>query len=227
MRNEICQPPQEIADHVLWLVPAMQSGDLMAVLGMGPLKSGFQYTEADLDLLVETADHIGLVIYLHNQTPADKDPIALVTVDLRSDEMNLQPKSEELFTSLTSHPDPQFVKMVEEGLRNLSDCISLGQSSLPEHLGAMGETHIEKGKAVQQKLMQAIEMLRPAQELPKDPIPREWHSYVVLHDAYWKGIPNQDIMSKLYISEGTFHRTRRAAIRSVARVLLEKKQCVP
>ena len=56
-----------------------------------------------------------------------------------------------------------------------------------------------------------------------EPVPREWHSYVVLHDAYWERIPNQDIMSKLYISEGTFHRTRRAAVRSVARALLEKK----
>jgi predicted DNA-binding protein (UPF0251 family) len=46
---------------------------------------------------------------------------------------------------------------------------------------------------------------------------------MVLHDAYWERIPNHEIMSKLYISEGTFHRTRRAAVRSVARALLEKK----
>jgi hypothetical protein len=111
---------------------------------------------------------------------------------------------------------------VEDGLRNLPDYISLGQSSLPELLGVSGDTHIEKGKAVQQQLIQAIEMLRPAKDLPKGPLPREWHSYIILHDAYRTGIPNQDIMSKLYISEGTFHRTRRAAIRSVARALLEK-----
>jgi hypothetical protein len=32
---------------------------------------------------------------------------------------------------------------------------------------------------------------------------------------------NREIMSQLYISEGTFNRTRRAAIRSVARLLGE------
>jgi hypothetical protein len=32
---------------------------------------------------------------------------------------------------------------------------------------------------------------------------------------------NREIMSRLYISEGTFNRTRRAAIRSVARMLEE------
>jgi hypothetical protein len=95
---------------------------------------------------------------------------------------------------------------------------------LPEHLGVTGLTHIEKGKAVQQQLMQAIDALRPAQDCPGESIPREWHSYVVLHDAYWERIPNHDIMSKLYISEGTFHRTRRAAVRSVARVLLERRK---
>jgi hypothetical protein len=34
-------------------------------------------------------------------------------------------------------------------------------------------------------------------------------------------ISNRDIMLKLFISEGTFNRTRRAAIRSVARTLGE------
>jgi hypothetical protein len=50
---------------------------------------------------------------------------------------------------------------------------------------------------------------------------------VVLHDAYWDRVSNHDIMSKLYISEGTFHRTRRAAVRSVARALLEKRSAGP
>ena len=68
-----------------------------------------------------------------------------------------------------------------------------------------------------------IEVLRPAQACPREPIPRDWYSYMVLHDAYREGIPNNDNMSKLYISEGTFHRTRRAAVRSVARVFLETR----
>jgi len=119
--------------------------------------------------------------------------------------------------------DPGFVSLVEQGLRNLTDCIALGRSSLPAELRVSGETHIEKGKAVQQRLLGAIETLRPVQDPSKDPPPRDCYSYIVLHDAYWEGVPNRDIMSKLQISEGTFHRTRRAAVRAVARSLLEEQ----
>jgi len=44
---------------------------------------------------------------------------------------------------------------------------------------------------------------------------------VILHDAYVDEIQNRDIMNKLYISEGTFNRTRRTAITSLARTLAE------
>ena len=82
-------------------------------------------------------------------------------------------------------------------------------------------THIERGKAVQEVLIKAIEKLRPLSPILRDPPPREWYPYLILYDAYLEEIPNRDIMSKLYISEGTFNRTRRAAIRSVARALGE------
>jgi hypothetical protein len=45
-----------------------------------------------------------------------------------------------------------------------------------------------------------------------------------LHDAYVLGELNRDIMSKLYISEGTFNRTRRRAVRGVAKALQEMEQ---
>ncbi|HLO33471.1 MAG TPA: hypothetical protein VK249_30265 [Anaerolineales bacterium] len=224
--NDIYQPSPEIANSVAWVVPAFRSGDLVAILGIGPLKSSLQYTENDLDLLIEAADRIGIITYLHSHKPVHKDRLKPIAFEVQSYETNLQVRSEELLTTLITNPDPQFVKMVENGLRNLTDFIDLGQSSLTEYLGVPGETHIEKGKAVQQQLMQAIEVLRPAQDCPGEPIPREWHSYMVLHDAYWERIPNHEIMSKLYISEGTFHRTRRAAVRSVARVLLERRKTV-
>jgi DNA-directed RNA polymerase specialized sigma24 family protein len=46
----------------------------------------------------------------------------------------------------------------------------------------------------------------------------------VLYDAYLLGEPNREIMSKLYISEGTFNRTRRRAIRALAKALLEMER---
>jgi DNA-binding CsgD family transcriptional regulator len=49
-----------------------------------------------------------------------------------------------------------------------------------------------------------------------------WYSYIVLHDAYVEGVPNREIMARLYISEGTFNRTRRIALRALARLLIEE-----
>jgi len=73
----------------------------------------------------------------------------------------------------------------------------------------------------------AIEKLNPVEtSIPGDPIPLEWHAYLVLYDAYVGDKPNRDIMSQLYISEGTFNRTRRSAIRSIARVIGEMETAI-
>jgi hypothetical protein len=70
-------------------------------------------------------------------------------------------------------------------------------------------------------LAEAIEKLKPEGKLPPDPPPAEWYAYLILHNAYLEDIPNRDIMARLYISEGTFNRTRRAALRAVTRTLEE------
>jgi hypothetical protein len=70
-------------------------------------------------------------------------------------------------------------------------------------------------------VLEALERMRPNPEFPSEPYPREWYPYVILHDAYVDEIQNRDIMNKLYISEGTFNRTRRTAITSLARTLAE------
>jgi len=82
-------------------------------------------------------------------------------------------------------------------------------------------TTLDRGKAVQDVLLEAMEKLRLAGETSRDPPPREWYPYLILHDAYLEEKPNRDIMLDLYISEGTFNRTRRAAVRSVTRTLGE------
>jgi hypothetical protein len=116
---------------------------------------------------------------------------------------------------------------VEDALQNVCDCAYLGDSPLVnlKQVGALlngkSLTHIDKGKAVYQVVSAAVEKLRPEPAAPKDPVPRAWYPYMILHDAYFEGLPNRDILLKLYISEATFHRTRRSAIRSVTRVLSE------
>jgi hypothetical protein len=52
-------------------------------------------------------------------------------------------------------------------------------------------------------------------------LPREWYAYTILHDAYVEDRLAREIMAKLYISEGTYYRMRRHALRGVTRAMLE------
>jgi predicted DNA-binding protein (UPF0251 family) len=144
-----------------------------------------------------------------------------LAAELQSGEAGWQKGAKELEALFGSGPDAEFVRAVEDGLRNLSDYTKLGQSGMASRLSVAGSTHIERSKSIRQRVIQAIDSLRPAAQRPGEPLPREWHSYVILHDAYVEDVPNREIMARLYISEGTFNRVRRKAIRAVARSLLE------
>lgn len=224
--EDISTPAADLTRKIAWLAPSFEAGDQVAVIGLGHSKTRFQYSIDDLDLLAEAADRVGTIVYLYSQQPREADRLVQIVSDFQMREASLRQESDELITTLVTKPDPEFVQMVEDGLRHLSDFVTLGQFPLSENLGVPGETIIERGKAVQQQLIRAVEMLRPDKPRPEEPLPREWYSYVVLHDAYIKEVPNRQIMARLYISEGTFNRTRRKALRGVARFLLEKKGSV-
>jgi hypothetical protein len=136
-------------------------------------------------------------------------------------------KVDDLVLAITDNPAADFVKIVEDDLRHLFDYTLLGESALIGQLGIAGDSHLERGKALYTLLLAALEALRPAGPRPREPIPRLWFNYVVLYDAYVESVPNREIMARLYISEGTFNRTRRNALRSLARLLLEKRQATP
>jgi hypothetical protein len=219
--EELCHPAAQSLKSIDWIAPAFESGEQVAVIGILPPKAKIQYSPDDLDLLVEAADRIGTIVYLQGDRHAEVGQKP-GTGDSPSHESDLRAKSDELITTLVNNPDPEFVKIVEEGLRNLADVVNLGQSPLTTYLRTNHATQIERGKAVQQHLNRAIEMLKPEKPRPPEPLPREWYSYVVLHDAYVEDVPNREIMARLYISEGTFNRSRRHALRGVARFLLEE-----
>jgi hypothetical protein len=121
-------------------------------------------------------------------------------------------------------------RQVELALRNLHDYAYLADlpladlrlvrdcSDIPEY-GMNSFVH--RGKALSSVLTEAVVRLKPDQGDPPDAPPRSWYPYLLLSKAYLEGISNRDIMSQLYISEGTFNRTRRAAIQFVARILEE------
>ena len=153
-------------------------------------------------------------------------PVAGSAAKVEAREPGLQPGAQEFIAAMELQLDGNFERKVEQGLRHLSEYAWLGQSELAAELLVEGANHIQRGKAVRAALLGAIESLRPAAALPNGAhcMPREWHSYTILYDAYVEDVPNRDIMSRLYISEGTFHRRRREALRAVARALLEARR---
>lgn len=221
--DDLHLPPAALIEQVAWLAPAFSGGEQVAVVGLGTRWSRGKYSEGDLDLLGETADWVGRVVRAHWQEQDTRQRLTSLTAEAQSSAQHLQAEAAGLMTAVDVNPDSRFLGWVEDALRNLVDYPTLGQSPLPVLLGVQGSTHIESGKAVRECLAQAIDRLRPAGPRPAEPLPREWHSYAILHDAYMQDVPNREIMAQLYISEGTFHRTRRKALRAVARNLLELK----
>jgi len=80
---------------------------------------------------------------------------------------------------------------------------------------------LDLGRVTHQVLVEAIEKFKPAEPKPLRGSWREWYPYMILHEAYVKDRPNREIMAELNISEGSFNRTRRAAILALTRLLDE------
>jgi len=204
---------------IVWLAPVLEGLLQVAIIGIGKPKARMSYSSDDLELFGELTDQIGTLVSLNNLK-------SLQTPDTFTEGADLNESTNEMVLAISSNPDSEFVKVVEDGLRHLTDYIALGQSPLAEQLDVTAASHIERGKHLSAILMAGIEALRPIGERPPEPLPRLWYNYVVLHDAYVEGVPNREILARLYISEGTFNRTRRSATRGLARLLLEKSKSI-
>jgi GAF domain-containing protein len=225
------------------LVPLSAAGSQLGALVLGPKESRHGYEEADLELLDDLADQIASVIHASQLQMQNAQMIDEMVNDFRSRERTLRLQVQELLRERekAARPAPEGINadqlpaLVEDGLRQLYDFTYLGQHALAQ-LSVVDDlvqswdenlvTHIDRGRALNTLLQQAVRKLRPdGVEPQKHQIPpREWHQYIILHDAYVLDIPNRDIMSRLYISEGTFNRTRRRAIQGVAQALMEMDQ---
>ncbi|MBE7433420.1 MAG: hypothetical protein HS100_05865 [Anaerolineales bacterium] len=213
--DELSKLPEESLPGILHIAPSFDGRTQIAVVGIGKPNTKLEYSTGDLELLAEVADQVGTLISLANSRENDQ-------AQSQIDEVDSDLESSKLIDAIEHNPDPDFIKIVEEGLRHLSDYITLGQSALADKLGIQAGSHIERGRELQKVIIGAIELLRPAEKRPPEPLPRVWYNHAVLHDAYVEGVPNREIMARLYISEGTFNRTRRNAIRGLARLLMEK-----
>jgi hypothetical protein len=220
--DDVSHPQAEQLSSIAWLAPSFEGQTQVAVVGIEKTQARIEYSSGRLELLAEAADQIGTIVSLSNAHPVQESRLREAMNETQANTNEFISAAGELLDSISLNPDADFIKMVEDGLRHLPDTITLGQSSLADVMGIQAETHIERGKLLQQLLMDSIELLKPAEKRPPEPLPRIWYNHAVLHDAYVEGVQNREIMARLYISEGTFNRTRRNAIRGLARLLIEK-----
>ncbi len=205
-------------DEAALLVPLYVDEDQLGALLLGRPENGVRYSLADLERLLEPSDRLAIAIRDHQREQGFMKQIASLTDAL-------QPKTRPGFRRVT-------LRDVENALRNLSDFAYLGDSPLAElrlvrsHVPPGQVTHLDRGKAVYTTLNLAMDKLQPETERKGNPPPREWYPYLILYQAYMEDVPNRDIMSYLYISEGTFSRTRRAAIRAVTRAIEEMEAAI-
>jgi hypothetical protein len=221
--EDISQPRSDRLPDIAWIAPAFEGQNQVAVIAIRQPNARLDYSTSDLDLLAEVADQVGTIISLGNLTAGRANQIQQLVAESQIHANELNSIAGEMIAALSTNSDSEFIRTVEEGLRHLSDYIALGQLPLASQMNITGESHIECGKQLNKLLIDSIESLRPAEKRPPEPLPRVWYSYAVLHDAYVEGVPNREIMARLYISEGTFNRTRRNALRGLARMLIEKK----
>ncbi len=214
--EDVSHPKAEQLSSIAWLAPSFEGRMQVAVVGVERSRSRMEYSRGNLELLAEVADEIGTIVSLSSvQQQLNGKVEAASATELKS-------VTSEMLVSMSAHPDEEFIRMVEEALRHLPDAITLGQSALAEKMPFRAESHIERGKRLQEILTVSIEAFRPSEKRPPEPLPRVWRNHAVLYDAYVEGVPNREIMARLYISEGTFNRTRRNAIRGLARMLMEQ-----
>jgi len=221
--EDISHPKSDQLPNIAWVAPAFEGPTQVAVIALSHPKAKLDYSAGDLELLAEVADQVGSLISLSNLTAGRANQIQQLVVESQIHANELNSIAGEMIAAISTNFDSEFIKTVEEGLRNLSDYITLGQLPLASQMNITGDSHIECGKQLNKLLIDSIESLRPAEKRPPEPLPRVWYSYAVLYDAYVEGVPNREIMARLYISEGTFNRTRRNALRGLARLLSDRK----
>jgi hypothetical protein len=219
--DDLIRPDVELLPNIVWFAPVFEGQTKIAIVGIGNPKSNPDHSSGNLDLLAEFADRVGIIVSLSSERPIKTEQVEQLVSEISAETNELSTIEKELLAATIANLDPEFIKAVEDGLRHLSDSIELGQSSLAERVGASGESHVERGQKLQRFLIDSIESLRPPGARPREPLPRLWYNYAVLYDAYVEGVPNREIMARLYISEGTFNRTRRNALRGFARLILE------
>ncbi len=205
--------------NIEWVSSVFEGRKQVALVGIGASNVKLDFSSGDLELLGDFADHVGALLSLADMVRESQNA-ASRAMDLQTLKWNSA--AEDMMRSAQDAAPSELTPMVEEALRKYANIVALGESPLADWAQIQAETQLERGKKLQQILREAVEALHPGGARPVDVIPRAWYAYIIIHDAYVEGSPNRDVMARLYISEGTFNRTRRSALRGLARWLEEK-----
>jgi GAF domain-containing protein len=240
---DLPRPGLDAPEGMALLVPLYDGDDQIGALLLGAKESGRPYREDERILLEDLADQLVTVIQSTHLQEENARLISEMVSQFREREHVLQRQTQQMLTGHEEGAGPageepgdgQFGSLVEDALRQLHDFSYLGEHALAQLKVVdwglrRGEreflTHLDRGKALSEVLVRAVGKLRPGGPEPglHSVPPREWQQYVILHDSYVLGEMNRDIMSRLYVGEGTFNRARRRAIRAVARALQEMEK---
>jgi hypothetical protein len=233
------------------IVPLAENYFQTGALVLGNKLSGAPYRTEDLDYLESAGQQLATMMEVAWQQEGRARELESSMELYLAREKELQQKMQQLVSATNPGATPSpaapaldgesATALTEDALQHLNDYAYLGEHPfaklavihrfLPADATlspatAAGVTHLAQAKALHALLVYAIEQLRPAGAEPAaGAVPgRQWYNYLILRDSYVKEELTREIMARLYIGEGTYNRTRRTALRSVAKTVQEMEQ---
>lgn len=214
-----------------WLAPLQLMDRQEGAVLLGAKTTGANYSEDDEDLILETLDRMENLLAQIRLSEERARSLTTRLAEYHEAERAVaattaRASDAEAPLAVGGVREKEFIAEVEDALRHASDIPYLGEHHLSRlhvvarRLAPGAATNLDRGRALRQLLLDALNKLRPADVEPKVPT-NDWYAYLIMRDAYAVGVPNKEIMARLYLSEGTFNRTRRRAVRAVARVIAE------
>ena len=233
------------------LVPIYVKRNQIGALVLGPKNAGAPFRPEEIDYLETVGPQLANMVEAATQQEAHIQQLEKSLEQYREREREMQLQLQQIVAAppatsslMQDMDDEQMTALVEDALRHLYDFAYLGEhalatlqivnSYLPQTrvvdngASALGPTHLDQGKGLHALLVYALQQLRPVGAEPAASAvpPRDWYNYLILHGSYVQGELTRDIMARLYIGEGTYNRTRRRALRSVAKMITEMEKQV-
>jgi hypothetical protein len=186
--------------------------------------------------LVDPARRVLDSLFFNNevqQLRSDLDEVSLGAGLAADFDGVLQQAQHDLNEASISH----VARLTEDALRRLNNPAALARCELLSRLvGTIGATAsargmpgtdvvtpLQRAQLLREVLLMALERLRPIADSAHPATPGAIQ-YEILRGEYLLGIPNKQLMTRLSVSESTFHRNRREAIAILARELADQER---